>query len=498
MISVSQQFLSAMENRTDFIQRATITLRNGTELKIGVEETDTSDFALKGGSFVDAADSSFFPLGQAICRQIEIEILNEEGQLEPNGTPFDFTGASIVLFLDFTLDDGSVEEILVGTFTVLTPVSWGDTVVIDAVDDMYKADQPYVTALTFPATAESVLSDACDSIGLTCDANFKNKSMNILSPPSSDYTVRQVIGFLALLAGGNARVDRDGTLKILSYDFDASGHSITDWMNEFTSDFTDTEISGLRCGGVLSGSDGYVLDLTNPLLAGYTDAEISTFLGTFSLVGKSFRTFEGSTFSYPLAEFMDSIRVRNKYDGESYGLDFTTILTDVRFQLAGQTVLKTAGESPVTNGAEYGSEAQTAIIEAKKIAEDQRVILVGMVDDVNSDLQNTNANVSQIAEELAEVQETADEIARYIDINPNVPNIIVGSNMGSSESYVEINGTLNTPYVEINGGNGASARFEDSRMDINEIKVNNTAQFGNFAWITLEENSNLALRYIGG
>ena len=50
--------------------------------------------------------------------------------------------------------------------------------------------------------------------------NFTNCDFMVMSKPTN-VTDRQVIGYIAMIAGGNARFDRYGYLEILTYDREA-------------------------------------------------------------------------------------------------------------------------------------------------------------------------------------------------------------------------------------------------------------------------------------
>lgn len=210
MINVSNDFKEAMKERRDFTSYAEITFRNGEKLTL-----DSSKFTTSNNSITDGAGVSSFPLGLAIQKNLKIEILNDEEQYRD----YDFVGAKIRSYLDFKLDDGRTERIEKGTYTVVTPETYGETIIITAYDDMYKADKDYTTKLTFPQTAGSVLRDVCS----TCDINLGSTSFlhdNFIIQEQPTGKFRDVIGYVAMIACGNARVDTRNQLQIISYDLD--------------------------------------------------------------------------------------------------------------------------------------------------------------------------------------------------------------------------------------------------------------------------------------
>lgn len=116
-------------------------------------------------------------------------------------------------------EDIRTERIEKGTYTVITPETYGETVIITAYDDMYKADKDYTTALTFPQTAKSVLLDICDKCDISLvSTSFLHDDFIIQNKPTG--TFREVIGQIAMIACGNARIDRRNYLQIMPYNFE--------------------------------------------------------------------------------------------------------------------------------------------------------------------------------------------------------------------------------------------------------------------------------------
>ena len=115
-------------------------------------------------------------------------------------------------------EDIRTERIEKGTYTVVSPETYGETVIITAYDDMYRADREYATKLTFPATAGAVLRDICSTCDISLGStSFLHDDFVITEPPTG--TFREVIGYIAMIACGNARIDTKNRLQIMSYDF---------------------------------------------------------------------------------------------------------------------------------------------------------------------------------------------------------------------------------------------------------------------------------------
>lgn len=401
MINVSDEFKQLMTERQDFKCNAEVTLANGTVLPLGED-----DFSINNNSLVDSAGANTIPLGVALSRNVQLEIMNDDEHL----SDYDFFGAKIRLYLTFELSS-TIEKIEYGTFTVTQPETYGSVVTIVGYDDMYKADKTYSTTLTFPATAKSVLIDSCDTCGILIgNSNFLHNDFQIPTMPSSEYTHRQIIGFIAMIACGNARIDRTGHLQIMTYDFNYDSgnvHTLTDY-NTLTNDTNDVQVTGVQMTKTVTktttdedgneneedveelvkyGSDGYVLEIENPLVAGHEETLVSWIYERFKDV--TFRGFTMDYISYPIAEFGDKIKITD-WRGKS----FYSVLTDVNFVFFGYTTLKNSAESPMRNQSNYTSSEQKALIQGKELVEREKTNREIAVKKLNDTLKNSSGMYS--------------------------------------------------------------------------------------------------------
>ena len=394
MINVSNEFKELMSERQDFKEYAEVTLANGTVL-----ELTEDDFSIDNNSLVDSAGANSIPLGVALSRNVQLEIMNDDDHL----SDYDFFGAKIRLYLTFELSS-TIEKIEYGTFTVTQPETYGSVVTIVGYDDMYKADKTYNTTLTFPATAKSVLIDSCDTCGILIgNSNFLHNDFQIPTMPSSEYTHRQIIGFISMIACGNARIDRTGHLQIITYDFDYSTniHDIEAY-DSLTSDTNDVQVTGVQMTKTVTktttdedgneneedveelvkyGSDGYVLEIENPLVAGHEETLVSWIYERFKDV--TFRGFTMDYISYPIAEFGDKIKITD-WKGKS----FYSVLTDVNFVFFGYTTLQNSAESPMRTQSNYTSSEQKALIQVKELVEREKTNRENAIKKLNETLKS--------------------------------------------------------------------------------------------------------------
>lgn len=391
MITVSNEFLQTMDLRTDFKEQAEVTFADGKKLQLS-----ESDFTVANNSVTDGAGSSSFPLGAAIERQIQIELWNGNDRFND----YDFLGAKIRLYLTFQLSK-TTEKIEYGTFTVTQPETYGETVIVYAADEMYLADKAFATNLTYPTSISALLQEICETCGIElASQNFTNSGFLIKrAPDSNNQTYRKMIGYIAMLAGGNAKINHLGKLEIKTYDLSAlagdiledsdgstildsdgdpillrgaQAHVLKNWKSLKTglSDITITGVRITKKDGSESkvyqyGKDGYVLNLTNPLADGQ-EQETVDMIGPI-ITGYPFRDFSGDYIAYPLAEFMDPVLILDRKGGE-----YKSFLTDVNFAFFGITTLKNASKSAVRNASTYAGSDTTTDVEARKLINEER------------------------------------------------------------------------------------------------------------------------------
>ena len=390
-----------METDRSFRYSAVVTLANNTTFTL------TEDDLVSGGCGLTCSPgSSSFPVGNAICQKLDLSFYNADDQYAHT----DFFGAVIHPKLEFDLEEsGTTETIWFEYYTVTEPETYGSTIEVSAYDAFYKADKPFNQATTFPLTAGTLLQDCCTACGLSCQsARFPNDDFVIGTAPEEGTTYRQVIGLIAMLAGGNA-VIKNGAVTIVPYNMswfddhagydggvfdsaspygtgdsvsggsfnpwvvgDENGDTFSDWNSVHyffetasptlaTDDvvITGVEVRGSEDESYLSGTEGYVLTMENVLCTG-SEQDAATRIGNL-LIGMRFRPFNVDLYSYPLAEIGDNCMIcdiRGRY--------YQSVVTDVTFAFGGYTKVACSADSPVRNSSSYF--ASTADVKARQIA----------------------------------------------------------------------------------------------------------------------------------
>lgn len=389
MINVSNEFRELMKQKTDFHENAEITFTDGTVMLL-----TEADFSISNNSVVDGTGVNCFPIGQAIERTVQIELWNDDDHL----SNYDFFGAKVRLYLTFALSE-TTEKIEYGTFTVTTPETYGETVIITAVDNMYKADKTYATSLTFPTSAAALLRDICSKCNILLKTEtFKNDNMIIQAVPD-DVTCRELIGYIAMLAIGNARIHRDGQLEILSYDFSdtviietmadtpTNPHILDSW-NSLTLDTDNIIITGIKVifsddetsneTEILNGEEGYVISIENPLIFGQAQAsQVAQSAGDI-LINTSFRKFDGDHIANPTLEFGDTVCIIDRKQKRYF-----SFITDINFVFFGFTTVSNSSEDTVRNNSRYSSNANSAFIKSRELIEHEKTLRENAIEQLN-------------------------------------------------------------------------------------------------------------------
>lgn len=396
--NVSNSFKSVIKKAGPFYAYAKITLSNGTEFILD----SVDDFMDSENSYSEQPDSGF-PLGLALSKSIKISIdskvaieevlqdtLSEDIKDSSNDniktyiekTLKDLFMARIVLYTEADLDNGTKERIQEGIFTVIDAVYPGDVIEITAYDDMYKADQIFTSHSSFPTSAQTLLNEVCGSCDITLgSATFRNNNFQIQQAPEGK-TGRQVIGYIAQIAAGNAVISPQGRLIIKSYDVNfpegenpsaseiesESGiHIISQYIDDPTIGVDDVTITGVSTNIenedsgedeiYLSGSDDYSIKIDNPLIVGHEKNAVDMIAQ--SIIGIKMRPFSGNFMPDPTIEFMDLAYLIDKKDNA-----YQTIVTAHNFTYLGSSALECGAESPARFG-EYYSDASEVYQKAK-------------------------------------------------------------------------------------------------------------------------------------
>lgn len=394
MINVSTQLKKESLTNRNYYVTANVTLSNGATLKL-----DKKDFYLSGNSLVDSADSGDFPVGVAIEKTASLSLVNDDGRFDG----YNFNAARFVIFLNVQLSD-RIETIKRGTYIVSKKPATASEISLSLLDKMHNADKTYDSNLSFPCTTKELLSECCRQCNITLgDATFPNSNFQIQQAPSSA-TYRTVIGMCAGIAGGNARIDENDLLRIITFDKtftnttiydggavknwtngdDLDGGTLNPWTmgtvidggtlsnNDYHAlfsiqnlqyDVDDVIVTGVKYvedeTEYMSGQDGYVITIDNQLLSGNAQAGVEA-IGN-QLIGLRMRPFSCDGIANGYATFGDPVEfidTKNRV--------FRSFVTDIEFVFGGSTSWSCSAKSAEEDVSEFIGGQQAAVEQSKK------------------------------------------------------------------------------------------------------------------------------------
>lgn len=220
-------------------------------------------------------------IGNTCSSSVAFSIYNPEITLE---------NKDITIFEGVKGDSG-IEYVQIGIFTVTKEESNGEYTKYTAYDKMYKAEKGYFSALTYPSTNKAILEEICTKLGIQLATSIT--STHTITDKPQGYTMREMIGYMAMLQGGNAAINSDGNLEIKWYKdsgYVLDGHQYYQQGVTFTTskDFT---IRKLTCNNTKSGDsktseitagDGTTgLSFTNPFMTQEILNEVYKKIGNF-------------------------------------------------------------------------------------------------------------------------------------------------------------------------------------------------------------------------
>ena len=429
MINVSKAFKDALAEGEKLYEVVDITFADGRKKNLD------SEILVGGGTFTDCAESSSFPIGATICKSMTLSLDNTEDQWKD----YYFYKAKLTAYLKMQVTDSVVETIKKGTYTITTPEQYGEVLEFTALDDMYKANASYTSNLVLPQSAFTLLRDACATIGISMGfSSMKHGDVVINSIPDG-ITFRQLIGWIVMLDSANARVDVNGNLQLIKWDFDSvsvdygatvgpdgylvfgGGSSadsngfispnagnwyldsegfltlregvgnpprLRDYVSFPTLSSDDIVITGIKVKNTESdamyGKDGYVLELENDLLS---DADLGTVAGWIGddLIGKAFRSLEGDLAYNPISEFGDMAFTYDRRENK-----YITPITDITSNLNSTTTIKTQAEDPIRGESKFLSNTEKTIQIVKKLVNTEKSERQQAVEKLETVLKNSS------------------------------------------------------------------------------------------------------------
>lgn len=394
MINVSDAFKQKLADGEPVWEVVDITFPDGTV------KTVQNEIMSGNNSFSDCAESSSFPIGCVICKSMTLELDNTSDQwknynfymakvhaylkmqtsvaspavtdelLDENHEPILDQSDSAILATK-AATEGRIETIDKGVYTITTPEQYGEILSFTALDDMYKTNAVHSTKLVLPQTVESLVRDACSTLGITAGFSKMAHGDLIINELPKDMTYRQLFGWAAMLDTANARLDSNGSLQFVGWNLDATPSiELKDYISMPAVSSDDIVITGINIisgdNSGTYGTSGYILSMENNLVGESDLATVAAQIGD-SIIGTKFRNLQGDIAFNPLLEFGD---VAYTYDRNLN--QYVTPLTDVSCTVNGKTTLKTQADDPIRGMSLYYSGATKAIVAARRLVEKEK------------------------------------------------------------------------------------------------------------------------------
>lgn len=436
MINTSTEFKQALSENGVCVSRASIILKNGTELSLNDANI------MQGGVKIDdgVSSSGHFDIGSVIINKLTLNLNNMYDEF----SDYDFTDALITVWTGKELAERT-EWLKKGVFNADDPTATPSILTIEALDNMSKFDVSYDGKMSFPTTLQAIVQYCCNKCGvLLYNGQFPNYGYQISKNPfeedNSNITYRALISYCALLAGCYARCNADGRLELKWYDtaafegiidggiFDQTtstyyqtgdsldGGNFTDYNSGNNADggtFTenlpyhhiysfsslsvsteDVVITGIRVKAsdsedsagnkiegetYLCGAEGYILEVSgNPLIEAGKAKAVADYLAG-RIVGMRFRPFNASCIGDPSMEAGDAAIITDR-KGNSYN----TYLTNITYSTGNYANITCDAEPAARHSADRYSQIEQIVTEIKKDNQQKLSQYAQYVDQLNT------------------------------------------------------------------------------------------------------------------
>jgi hypothetical protein len=417
------------------IKETTRTFKLLVQIQHSTGTLELSDKDIVGGSIIFAESTQTgdnFTIGGTVASTFEFELFRK-----PEHDLITFEGATVIPQVGLMLSEESSEVLSevyflntsqplefetesyeyapLGRFNIDEPVKSRNTIRLKAIDNMVEFDKPYsLSQLSYPANLYQIYLNACS----VCDVqpgtvNFPNKDYVVQNRPEGDYTFRDIIGYVAELAGCFAKINRYGALEIKWYT--STGLTLSP-ANRF--DFKPREdlvqIKGIMSTVTdengeevtyLTGTDDYAVDLSdNPLLQGSYETVLPNIFD--NVKDTIFTPYESRWQGNPALEAGDALTQIDR-DGNI----LNTIVTYSSYKYRGASTLSAKG-LPLRAKGYKGSTN-------KKIASIIRKVEKEIGDKLTS-LEQAQLNVTELIANMLGGYVVKTDEALYIADNPDI------------------------------------------------------------------------------
>lgn len=393
MINIAQEYMDAINNGVPTLIAGKVIMADGVFSAV----IPMGCFSSTGCSFQSGTTGTNFPIGEAICKVVQLELMGkaelEKDSSNPNSydgslvLDHDWMGARLELYL-YIQDPNSIsgysEIAKIGYFNVTKAEYIDEILTLTASDDMIRFDIPsmYTTNAAFEWSYGNTFRDICNKCGVgfeevkgsgidAIDGKIvKNRPEGFFrnEPEYKDLTCRQILGYIAMISGGNVIINSKGNAEIIKYDtsISATYHDVINWMN-YKSGVKDYTVTGIKYIKKIDGENGktedeiltigsygYMLDVSsNPLLGRKYNSRLDEdgnryeFAQIYNAInGLTFYSFNCETILNPSIEFMDKIQITDRLGNKR-----NSYISSLTYNIFGNMMLQnnTNNDAPASN-----------------------------------------------------------------------------------------------------------------------------------------------------
>ena len=354
------------------------------ECKIQIEHSqgtlylDDKDLVVGSLTYTESSQTGEeFTVGGTVASDISFTILNK-----PEYDDITFMGATVFVNIGLQIQEGidahflqpsqpskmkgyeeKWEYVPLGIFHIDEVKKLRNTIEIKAIDNMINLDKPYsLSKLSYPATLYQIYVNACNVCDIPVGTHdFPNKDYVVNERPQDDLTFRDVLGYVAELAGCFAKCNRHGALELRWYEPTDITLGPANRFNFKPSDDL-VQIKGIMTTvdgtTYLAGSEDYAIDLSeNPLVSG----NYSTLLNNIynNVKDTVFIPYVSDWQGNPAIQAGDIIQQIDR-DGKVYN----TLVTKSVYKYRGRSILEAKGLPELARG--YKGSTNRKIAEIKR------------------------------------------------------------------------------------------------------------------------------------
>jgi hypothetical protein len=205
-------------NATNLFKSAISSMNRDLRIRCTIDDKVYEDSEIQYCSTEESIlTSEDFKLGSATASTFELTLLNMDDSLSAKS----FEGKEVQIEIGAVLDKFSqpIEYVSMGSFLVEKGNKEKTTIKLTGYDMMILFEKPYVSSLTYPATLQQILQEACSLSGVELETTtFLNHDYIVNEKPNLDnVSRRQVLEYISELACSYACINRSGKVELVTF-----------------------------------------------------------------------------------------------------------------------------------------------------------------------------------------------------------------------------------------------------------------------------------------